>query len=147
MTSICQKCSILDFSHADSKRTDISNCVLCNYENENTYPMITELCQTYHIQSLVYCNRNHLNAFLGIEKGQYYILILPESNTVLYVICECKALRAADMKIIAAMRNNHFMTTDRMIGCYISYKFEYFDKIYLNSYENTETCLLYLVQK
>ena len=146
MSSICQKCSILEFQHTEPKLCcNGSKCSIC--QCKNIYSMVTDLCKTYDIQTLVYCNRTHLNPFLGAEKGQYYVLILPESNTVLYVVCECKAIRAADLKILAAMRNNQVMTTDRIIGCYISYNFEYFDKIYLSSYDNPEPCLLYLVQK
>lgn len=91
---------------------------------------------------MFHCNKNN-NVEQFIQNNKKYIFHLPETNTLLNVICKNKAIRAADIQIINMMQNGEKITN--FDNHYFSYNYENFDKIYFTSYAYYEKCNIYCI--
>jgi hypothetical protein len=91
-------------------------------------------------KNLIRCNRSS-DVYKYINTGQKYIMVLPDSKTVLNVECTFAAIRAADMKIITAFvdgKEDHDSET-----CTFSYQYENYDSVHYSSFAYREKCLVY----
>ena len=73
-----------------------------------------------------------------------YIMHLPETEEVLYLVCGYIAIRAADMKIMKHIKKGNPVTSD--LNCTFGYQFETFDTVCFSSWNYREKCDLYAIE-
>ena len=73
-----------------------------------------------------------------------YIMHLPETEEVLYLVCGYIAIRAADMKIMKHIKKGKPVTSD--LNCTFGYQFETFDTVCFSSWNYREKCDLYAIE-
>lgn len=73
-----------------------------------------------------------------------YIMHLPETEEVLYLVCGYIAIRAADMKIMKHIKKGKLVTSD--LNCTFGYQFETFDTVCFSSWNYREKCDLYAIE-
>lgn len=84
---------------------------------------------------------NSENVYYYINKGENYIMHLTESDTLLYLLCSFRGLRACDMKIIKCIQNNKNDSTS--LDHTFSYQYENYNAVHYTSFKYREKCDLY----
>jgi len=80
-----------------------------------------------------------------IEDGVKYMIVLPELNTTLYVICTFVGINACDMKIKSIVKNGGPpVKCDKYT---LSYRYADFDSIHYSSFSRKDKCILYTPAK
>ena len=113
---------IFDCYHIICENCKIDKCPLCRNKSE---PKI-----------LIKHNINDT-----IIENKKYVMLLPDSNTKLFLTCWNKAIFAADMLVTNALKDNVIL--NKNIGCGISYNYNNYDKIYFDTFNKMEKCILY----
>jgi hypothetical protein len=73
-----------------------------------------------------------------------YIMHLPETEEVLYLVCGYIAIRAADMTIVKHIKKGKPVTSD--LNCTFGYQFEHFNAVCFSSWNYREKCDLYAIE-
>jgi hypothetical protein len=73
-----------------------------------------------------------------------YIMHLPETDEVVYLVCGYIAIRAADMKILKHTKNGKPVTSD--LNCTFGYQFENYNTVCFSSWNYREKCELYAIE-
>ena len=76
------------------------------------------------------------------SKNKLFFFVLPNLNKTLYVKCDFAAIRAADMEIIYAIKDDGIIDESQK-GSFFPYKYENFNSIYYTSFSKKEECLIY----
>jgi len=79
-----------------------------------------------------------------LKTNGIYIMHLPETEEVLYLVCGYIAIRAADMKIMKHIKKGKPVTSD--LNCTFGYQFETFDTVCFSSWNYREKCDLYAIE-
>jgi hypothetical protein len=85
--------------------------------------------------------KSERDACFYVGAGRQYILHLKQSNRYIFVKCTGAGLRAADMKIMFAMKEGKKDETDAT--CTVSYNYENYNKMYYDSFKIHEDCDAY----
>ena len=79
-----------------------------------------------------------------IEKGQKYMIELPEHNVVLHIICINKAIYACGMRIVYMEKNNE--SVNDYVNHFISYRYEWnFKSMHYSSFDHLDKCFIYKI--
>jgi len=102
--------------------------------------ILAKMCEYMGSEILVQCNNNS-DVYKSMIDGQKYIFELPEIKTVLLVVCEFAAFRAADIRVITEIVDGKIGQDDA--GYYISYQYDNFDSINFTSFTRRDKCIIY----
>jgi len=91
--------------------------------------------------NMVKCNKSR-EVYKYIKVGRNYVIELPDTNTILNVVCKFSALNSADMTILSASVD---AVRDRELDDFtVSYQYDEFDSIHFTSFNYRERCNLYV---
>jgi hypothetical protein len=91
--------------------------------------------------NMVKCNKSR-EVYKYIKVGRYYVIELPDTKTILNVVCKFSALNSADMTIQSAYVN---AKRDSEFDDYtVSYQYDEYDSIHYTSFNYREKCNLYV---
>jgi hypothetical protein len=79
-----------------------------------------------------------------LKTNGQYIMHLPETDEVVYLVCGYIAIRAADMKILKHTKNGKPVTSD--LNCTFGYQFENYNTVCFSSWNYREKCELYAIE-
>jgi hypothetical protein len=104
--------------------------------------VLAKMCEYMGSEILVQCN-NNTDVYRSMIDGQKYIFELPDLKTVLLVVCDFAACRAADIRVITEIVDGKIGQDDA--GYYISYQYDSFDSINFSSFTRRDKCIIYTV--
>jgi hypothetical protein len=102
--------------------------------------VLAKMCEYMGSEILVQCN-NNTSVYNSMTTGKKYVIELPDIKTVLLVICDYAAIRAADIRVITEIIDGVIGQDDA--GYYISYQYDNFDSINFTSFTRRDKCIIY----
>ena len=104
--------------------------------------ILAKMCEYMGSEILVQCN-NNTDVYRSMIDGQKYVFELPDIKTVLLVVCDFAACRAADIRVIIEIVDGEIgLDNDEY---YISYQYDNFDSINFSSFALRDKCIIYTV--
>jgi hypothetical protein len=94
-----------------------------------------------HGINMIQCNKSS-DVYKFIRKGKKYVIELPDTKTILNVVCTSAAIAAADMKINSVYVNGN--CDPEFEEHTFSYQYEHFDSIHYTSFSYREKCIVYI---
>jgi hypothetical protein len=92
-------------------------------------------------KNMVKCNKSgEVRKF--IQTGKRYVIELPDTKTILNVVCTGTGINAADMRIKLAFVNAKRDLDDEEYT--FSYQYEHFDSVHYTSFGYREKCIVYI---
>ena len=84
------------------------------------------------------------NVYARLKCNGKYVMYLPETDEVVYLVCRGVAIRAADLTILKHTKKGKPVTSD--LTCTFGYQFENYDTVCFSSFSYREKCELYAVE-
>jgi len=91
--------------------------------------------------NMVRCNKS-TDVYKFIKAGKRYVIELPDTQTILNVLCTGTGVLAADMRIKSEYINCEKNNDEEEYT--FSYQYQHFDSIYYTSFDYREKCIVYI---